>query len=156
MLDSATSSSLTPEVVSDNLALSAGEPARCLGCAADLDSLPATARFCPRCGSELGLDRPCGAARGRGAAEAPAGYMSGRWRRCDALTGEMRGICPGVPLGPSLILEGYANALYKLGRRYETAIGAAHNVREAERCYRKAARLGNFPALSRLAARWFD
>ena len=72
----------------------------------------------------------------------------------DPHTGCSRRIRTATPLGPSLILEGYANALYKLGRRYETALGAAHNPREAERCYHKAARLGNFWALARLAARW--
>ena len=43
----------------------------------------------------------------------------------------------------SLILTGYSNAMYSLGRRYESGLGAAKNPREAARCYAKAARLGH-------------
>lgn len=39
------------------------------------------------------------------------------------------------------ILTGYANALFRLGLRYESALGATRNVEEAARCYDKAARL---------------
>jgi TPR repeat protein len=58
------------------------------------------------------------------------------------------------PEATSEILEGYANALYKLGRRYECGQGAASNPREAIRCYCKSARLGNLWAMARLAANW--
>ena len=50
----------------------------------------------------------------------------------------------------SQILTGYANALYNLGRRYESGVGISSNLREAWRCYSKAARLGNFWAFARL------
>src|SRR5207248_4311348 len=53
----------------------------------------------------------------------------------------------------SLILLGYANAMYNLGSRYEWGRGPARNPREALRCYVKSARLGNPRALFRLAPR---
>lgn len=155
MSDPASNYLPTLQEVRDDLALSVSETTRCRQCAADLKALPETARFCPCCGSELCPDRPCGRVTGRGAADSPAVFVGGQWRRCDGISGDLQCISAAVPLGPSLILEGYANALYKLGRRHETALGAAHNPQEAERCYRKAARLGNFWALARLAARWF-
>jgi TPR repeat protein len=49
----------------------------------------------------------------------------------------------------SLIL-GYANAMFRLGWRYEKGLGASGNAEEAVRCYFKAAKLGNAPALARL------
>jgi hypothetical protein len=51
----------------------------------------------------------------------------------------------------SLMLLGYANAMYRLGWRYETGLGNGRNPQEALRCYFKAAKLGNIAALSRLA-----
>ena len=51
----------------------------------------------------------------------------------------------------SLMLLGYANAMYRLGWRYETGMGSGHNPQEALRCYFKAAKLGNIAALTRLA-----
>ena len=51
----------------------------------------------------------------------------------------------------SLILLGYANAMYRLGWRYEIGNGTARNAEEAVRCYFKAAKLGNAAALARLA-----
>jgi TPR repeat protein len=59
-----------------------------------------------------------------------------------------------IPEASSEILRGYGNALYKLGRRYEIGSGTSKNQAEAERCYRKAARLGNLVAFARLAANW--
>jgi hypothetical protein len=35
--------------------------------------------------------------------------------------------------------------------RYESAVGSSRNVEEAFRCYQKAARLGDFSAVRRLA-----
>jgi TPR repeat protein len=51
----------------------------------------------------------------------------------------------------SLILLGYANAMYRLGYRYETGLGNNRNPDEAVRCYFKSAKLGNAAALARLA-----
>jgi TPR repeat protein len=40
--------------------------------------------------------------------------------------------------------------MFRLGWRYENAHGSSHNLEEAVRCYFKAAKLGNGPALARL------
>ena len=45
----------------------------------------------------------------------------------------------------SVILHGYANAMFRLGTRYEFR----HNTDEAIRCYGKASQLGNEPATAR-------
>lgn len=45
-----------------------------------------------------------------------------------------------------MIVRGYANAMYRLGARYEVR----HNEAEAVRCYGKASHLGNEPAKARL------
>jgi TPR repeat protein len=47
----------------------------------------------------------------------------------------------------SLVLRGYANAMFRLGVRYEFR----HNEDEAIRCYTKASRLGNETAHQRLS-----
>jgi len=56
---------------------------------------------------------------------------------------------PAEPFQPPLILLAYAKALFNLGWRYESALGSRRNLREAGRCYWKAARLGDVAALSR-------
>src|SRR5256885_4903719 len=56
----------------------------------------------------------------------------------------------------SLMLMGYANAMYNLGCRYEMGRGTARNADEAIRCYYKAAKLGNPYALARLAPHLHD
>jgi len=61
---------------------------------------------------------------------------------------------PAIPQ-TSLIVAGYANALFRLGAYYENSL-SSHNADEAVRCYLKAARLGNAEALSRLAPRCAD
>ena len=155
MADPPTNSTGTSEPMSANATPSAADGGRCLGCAADLSPLPPWARFCPRCGVERRLGTPATAIRSHANSDIPPIYVKGRWRQLDPLTGSWHRVRAATPSGPSLILEGYGNALYKLGRRYETAMGAAQNVSEAERCYYKAARLGNLWALARLAARWF-
>jgi TPR repeat protein len=55
----------------------------------------------------------------------------------------------------SAVVQGYGNALYRMGRRYESGDGAASNPREALRCFSKSARLGNFWAMARLASHVF-
>jgi uncharacterized Zn finger protein (UPF0148 family) len=69
---------------------------------------------------------------------------------------ELRSAAPAgpVPRGDdnhSLMLLGYANAMFRLGYRYETGLGNNRNPDEAIRCYFKAAKLGNAAALARLA-----
>jgi TPR repeat protein len=54
--------------------------------------------------------------------------------------------------GRSMILAGYANALYRLGWRYEAGLGTSRNSVEALRCYHKSAKLGNLAALARLGS----
>jgi hypothetical protein len=68
---------------------------------------------------------------------------------------------PPLPL-PALAIEprggrdthalilGYANAMFRLGWRYENGHGTCRNSHEAVRCYFKAAKLGNTSALARL------
>ena len=106
----------------------------CARCRADLSRVPASARFCPRCGAALGAE----------AVEPNAGELL---RRIDA--GALVAAAAGAR-AHSAMIDGYASALYHLGQRYEG--GAGPNSAEAVRCYLKAARLGNLPALGRLAA----
>lgn len=115
---------------------SAGAPdgnAYCRNCAADVTRLPPIARFCNRCGTGL-----------------PPGVASRVLPELVESPGH-----PAVPfarvLPPSLILLAYGKALFNLGFRYETAVGARRNADEAFRCYRKAARLGDPDAVGRLA-----
>jgi TPR repeat protein len=48
------------------------------------------------------------------------------------------------------LILGYANAMFRLGWRYENGEGTSRNAHEAVRCYFKAAKLGNGSALARL------
>jgi TPR repeat protein len=91
----------------------------CSRCATDVSALPLEARFCNRCGLTLPERTPLRAA------PAPE------------------------PFQPPLILLAYAKALFNLGWRYETALGSRRNLREAARCYGKAARLGDAAARAR-------
>lgn len=95
-------------------------PGTCVKCATDVTRLPATARFCNRCGSPL-------PARG-GQPLLPAATSVAP---------------PALPFDPPQILLAYARALFNLGWRYETAVGSRRNLEEAARCYWKAARLGD-------------
>src|ERR1700742_3335770 len=56
------------------------------------------------------------------------------------------------PADRSLILTGYGNALFHLGRTYEHRPPPTRNLPEALRCYLKSARLGNEQATQRLQA----
>jgi len=103
------------------IAIASEQPAivYCSRCAADLTSLPLEARFCNRCGVALPEQT------------------------------ELPATAAAEPFQPPLILLAYAKALFNLGWRYESALGSRRNLREAERCYCKAARLGDVAALSR-------
>ena len=94
---------------------------RCSRCDGLLGPLPPAARFCPRCGLPIAPQ-----VHGALPSEMPTAYSS------------------------SLIVEGYANAMYTLGRRYEVA----RNRSEARRCFYKSARLGNIFAMTRLPWAW--
>ena len=106
----------------------------CARCGLDVQALPKTRRFCPRCGFKLAVE----------SAEPAVIY---------------RHPLPAMPVeqqhepSHSLMISGYATAMNKLGVRYEVGQGVARNEDEAIRCYGKAARLGDEDARTRLA-RW--
>ena len=91
---------------------------RCTRCAADLSTLSAAARFCPKCGLRLSDHR--------------ATLSSATFTPLQAFS--------------SCVLQGYANAMFRLGVHYEVR----HNDDEAVRCYGKASRLGLEEARGRL------
>lgn len=133
--------------------------ARCLRCAADLSRMPEEARYCPRCGLDS-YSSPPAAILSRAAEARLAGQSDELgWGHLAELAVSTPGVVPPTvipsPNASSEILRGYANALYKLGRRYEVG-GWTRNPREAIRCYLKAARLGNMMAFARLATRWIE
>ena len=94
----------------------------CRRCDADLTRITGAARFCYQCGSPLDADQHTG-----------------------------HSLTPVLPLFDGLfstmIVRGYAHAMFRLGTRYEVR----HNGHEAARCYGKAAHLGSEPARVRLA-----
>ena len=114
----------------------------CPGCQQDLTGIYAGARFCPACGKHLVTQSAvrqflsfCNWAR-----LAPACFGRSKAPGQDAPT------CGRTP-----IVIGYSNALFTLGWRYERGVGPSRNPSEADRCYRKSARLGNLDAMVRLA-----
>jgi len=132
--------------------------ARCLRCDHELSRLPETARFCPRCGLDM-LGSP---------AASMLPYETDQNRRMSGLLGGWEHLFhifhasgqSGVtkvssPDTTSAVVQGYGNALYRLGRRYESGNTSTNNPREALRCYSKSARLGNFWAVARLASHVF-
>ena len=97
---------------------------RCTRCAADLALVSPWARYCPQCGLRLSDNRP--------APVSPRAATPALFYPLDAFS--------------SVVLRGYANAMFRLGLHYEVR----HNGDEAVRCYGKASRLGNEPARARL------
>jgi TPR repeat protein len=145
----------------------------CPRCKAALGRLAAVARFCPRCGfglAEISDSNPPPSAA-EAAAEPPEepatssappqhpGARTAAWLQLRETHGAKGRRPAGAaastpsPAGDShsLMLLGYANAMYRLGWRYETGLGMGRNTEEAIRCYFKAAKLGNPAALARLA-----
>ena len=90
----------------------------CRRCGSDVSELAVEAVYCPRCG--LRLPAPPGGAtpQGSGSPESVESPFS------------------------STIVRSYANAMFRLGVRYEVR----HNEAEAVRCYGKASHLGNVAA----------
>jgi TPR repeat protein len=132
--------------------------AHCFRCATDLSRLPIDARYCPRCGLDTLGSPPAALLAKTGEVSEAFTQAHAEWQHLIELTGSA-GIAvsfSAVPISEasSEILRGYGNALCKLGRRYEIGSGTSKNQAEAERCYRKAARLGNLVAFARLAANW--
>jgi TPR repeat protein len=106
----------------------------CSRCHADLTHCFLSARFCPRCGITLA------ALPG----EAPPAVT------IPPLPLPVLAIEPSESRDTHALILGYANAMFRLGWRYENGQGASHNAEEAVRCYFKAAKLGNGSALARL------
>ena len=106
----------------------------CFRCHTDLTHCFLSACFCPRCGVTLA------AMPGETLQPAPVSRLA-----LPVLAIESRQTSDTH----SLIL-GYANAMFRLGWRYENGYGASRNTEEAVRCYFKAAKLGNDSALARL------
>ena len=104
------------------LADNRSDGSRCRRCDADLTRLTGAARFCYQCGSPLDADQ-------RGGKRA------------------LPVLCRLDDLFSTMIVRGYAHAMFRLGSRYEVR----HNDHEAARCYGKASRLGSEAARSRLA-----
>lgn len=138
-------------------------PARCLRCAADLSRLIPFGRYCPHCGLDT-FSSPPAALRDIAAGEPARFSIHGRlgWVHLVELAGAVprpESLPRASDLSPanaSQVVNGYANALYGLGRRYETGPQPGRNPREATRCYLKSARLGNVMAFARLASRWLE
>ena len=110
----------------------------CPACRADLVLLPSTARFCSRCGEPLAPPlRP-------GYAPRAARWLWNLWCACPDADVD-------VPAwaGRSSVLLAFGKSMFNLGWRYEHAVGARRNLDEAERCYGKAARLGDPSAMRR-------
>lgn len=109
----------------------------CVHCQSSLAGLPASARFCPKCGKSLVTVAALPALEPPAPPELPVPV-----KPLDE--GDDRAL-------PSLVLLGFSNAIFRLGWRFEHGQGVWRNAQEAERCYSKSARLGNPYAQSRLA-----
>jgi TPR repeat protein len=108
----------------------------CSRCHADLTHCVFSARFCPRCGHTL-------SALGEASPFPPAPPAL----PLRALTLE-----PRESIDTHALILGYANAMFRLGWRYENGHGTCRNAHEAVRCYFKAAKLGNTSARARLTS----
>jgi TPR repeat protein len=125
----------------------------CSRCGQGLEHQPKNAPFCPFCGYRL--TRVPLSSRYR----AMRHGLSRRLFSClqPIFQREMDAAAPMTaegeePRGPSLVVLGYSAALYRLGWRYEHAIGVSRNLDEAYRCYGKSARLGYENAVMKLPA----
>lgn len=122
----------------------------CARCGGNAGSLPAAARFCPKCGTHLEDDRSAVGPVARLAAIRQAeGWLSVAPRPSAV---SANGLEAAEPLPQTSILRGYAVALYNLARRYERGRGVHRNPAEAIRCFTKSARLGHVDAARRLEA----
>jgi len=132
--------------------------ARCLRCDHDLTRLPESARFCPRCGLDMLGSPPATFLPYQPIQNPRLSGLLGGWEHLFHLfhaSGQAGVTQAPSPDATSVVVKGYGNALYRLGRRYEFGPGAISNPREALRCYSKSARLGNFWAMARLASHVF-
>src|SRR5436190_10541053 len=143
--------------------------AQCPRCQADLSRVHRSAHFCPRCGGSLDANSTMVAPTPsctKAADSADSVAVNYNLRSVATAWRQLRGAHASLPHvrgfpsdgsvaadSHSLMLLGYANAMYRLGWRYETGLGMGRNTEEALRCYFKAAKLGNSAALARLAPR---
>jgi len=134
-------------------------PSLCLRCGADLSRLPEVARYCPRCGLDTRAASAAHLPAGAPVGPPPPAQVLGGWKHLsqwlDAPSHSPRQIGPvTLPTADatSVMIQGYGNAMYRLGQRYEGMWGTGANAREALRCYSKSARLGNVWALARIAS----
>lgn len=151
--------------VSQDALASAGFPGvaeACRGCGGTLLGLPVAARYCPKCGSDLrALNNLPVLVASNSATGAPpqtgASTISSRptsWPAFILQSLRFQPIPPPLPgeASRSMIVMGYARALFRLGTRYESGLGASRNTNEAHRCFFKAARLGDVDARARLTS----
>jgi hypothetical protein len=113
----------------------------CSRCHTDLTHCFLSARFCPRCGvvlASLPGERLPAVPRAAALVPVPPPPLP-------VLTIE-----PSEGRGTHSLILGYANAMFRLGWRYENGDGTCRNDQEAVRCYFKAAKLGNASARARL------
>jgi TPR repeat protein len=131
----------------------------CPGCGGMLVGLPLSARFCPQCGGDLQALRAASASGASAAMMAASVSGSGScnprptsWSASLFQSFRFQPLPPPLPgeTRRSLIVIGYARALFRLGSRYESGLGASRNTDEAHRCFSKAARLGDAEARARL------
>jgi hypothetical protein len=102
----------------------------CPVCRTGIERLPPGARFCAACGAKLPPRDEEGVLVTPAAESAWAGVYEG-------LRKELRdAMSASTP-----VVRGYAQALERLGWRYEHGWGVGRNPGEAERCYTKAERL---------------
>jgi hypothetical protein len=138
--------------------MTAGMPAPCAPCqrcGGNLSRLPEAARFCPQCGLDRHGTPPGVFLTNPIEEQRPLDDVLSRWLHAVGLSHRVRATRDSSSeISPvSSIVEAYAHAMYRLGRRYDSA-GPTGNRREAMRCYCKSARLGNASALARLATCW--
>ena len=111
----------------------------CSRCHADLTHCFLSARFCPRCGLLLtGLEAETPPPAPQPVPPPPLAVLA---------------LDPSEGSDTHSLILGYANAMFRLGWRYENGHGTSHNAEEAVRCYFKAAKLGNCSARARLTTR---
>ena len=130
----------------------------CANCSADLNLLPAAARYCNRCGVSLSAavstvlpnPSPAPPRASSGLTFSRPRWLFNLWFACSDCDGPGGGTS-GLA-GRSAMLLAYGKSLFNLGWRYEHALGARRNLSEAARCYLKAARLGDDSAVGRLTS----
>jgi hypothetical protein len=132
--------------------LSTVEALCCAQCRSPVAHLPTVARFCPRCGAMLPIDRPPPpAAPPLMPDEHAAQFLGWLMPLIHADSQRPGGGAISTHTARPATLIAYINTLLHLGVRYEAGIGGTRNLAQALRYYRKAAKLGNELAQARVA-----